>query len=223
MGFRQKLQYYLVHQQNMSNKQAKQLIAEGLVHVNKQAVSENVVIKEEDEIAVGQKVLRPRKNTILIKYHKPVGRVSSLNPKVKHSLHERFKDHLPLCIAGRLDKNSEGLLLLTNNGKWAQEITHPLYEKEKTYVVKVDKAIDAVFLENMRNGIEIMGQKTKPATCKPLDAFQFEIRLKEGKNRQIRRMCRKQGFRVLLLKRISVGPFQLGHLLPDDLEMLNFT
>lgn len=207
----------------MSNKEANKLISAGKIKVNQKTVFENCVIKEEDEISINGETIRPAKKFILMKYYKPVGKVSSLSPKVNDSLYDRFKDYLPLCIAGRLDKYSEGLLLLTNDGKWAQELTHPHFEKPKTYLVRVDKAITEAFIFHMRDGVEIMGQKTKAALCKQLQEFEFEITLTEGKNRQIRRMCRKQGYRVKSLKRLSAGNYKLGTLKPDEMEMLNFS
>lgn len=221
LGFTQKIEYFLVHQLKMSNKLAKTKLSEGSVKINGITVYTNVLVSGKDQIELNDVVIRSAQKHILILYYKPVGKISSLSPDVKDSLYNRFKEYLPLCIAGRLDKNSEGLLLLTNNGKLAQQITHPLHFKTKTYEVSVDKPVTEAFLENMRNGIEIMGKTTRPCKCEKTAICRFEISLTEGRNKQIRRMCKKQNYRVVELKRWSVDCYNLNKLLPDTFEMLN--
>ena len=146
MGFTRKLQYFLVHQLSFTNKMAKKLIESGAVKVNGKAITANIEISETDQIEVNGEVARSKKKYTYIKFHKPLGYVSSLNPNVKNSLFHFFKDRLPLSIAGRLDKFSEGLLILTNDGKWQKQLTDPESGKEKEYVVTVNKAIDDDFL-----------------------------------------------------------------------------
>jgi 23S rRNA pseudouridine2604 synthase len=222
VGFTRKLKYYLVHSCGFSNKQAQNIIENGRIKLNGITIIENLELTDDAEIELDEKTIRKRKAYKLIKYYKPVGKVSSLNPHVKDSLYEKFKDLLPLFIAGRLDKNSEGLLILTNHGKLVQELIHPDNLKQKTYEVAVDKELNETFLNNMRNGIEIMGKLTKPATCEQMSPFCFKIALTEGKNKQIRRMCKKQNYRVINLKRLSIDNYSLNSLKPDAFEMLNF-
>lgn len=220
MGFTRKIQYYLVHTWQYSNKEAKKLIAEGAIRVNNVIITTNIEIRETDKIELNEKEIKKQKTFVYIKYHKPVGSVSSLNKNVKDSLYTVFKDLLPLSIAGRLDKFSEGLLILTNDGKWQKEITDPNYKKEKEYIVNVDNMITTEFVSAMSRGINIGIAHTKPCFCEKISEHQFRIILTEGKNKQIRRMCKTLSYNVLKLKRIRIEHVDLGNLKPG--EMLNF-
>jgi 23S rRNA pseudouridine2605 synthase/23S rRNA pseudouridine2604 synthase len=113
---------------------------------------------------------------------------------------------------GRLDKDSTGLLLLTNDGRLHHRLSHPSFDHEKEYVVTVSKPIPDGALEHMAKGLPLMGTKTRPARIKRISARRFRIVLQEGKNRQIRRMVRKVGNQVLDLKRIGFANIQLGKL-----------
>lgn len=220
MGFTRKIQYYLVHTLRYSNKDAKKLIEDGAVRVNNSIITSNIEIKETDKIELNDKVIKKEKNFVYIKFYKPVGLVSSLNKDVKDSLYADFKDLLPLSIAGRLDKNSEGLLILTNDGKWQKQITDPTSEKEKEYLVEVDGIISEAFTHQMSNGLNIGIGVTKPCICEKMSDHVFKIVLTEGKNKQIRRMCKTLNYKVLILKRIRIDRQFLGELKPG--EMLNF-
>lgn len=202
MGAGKKLEYFLVHTLKCSNKQARALLAQHKVQIAGEIITENIEIDHTSEITVSGKIIRHK--PIYLKYYKPVGFVSSLNEKVADSLFPVFKDHLPLVIAGRLDKNSEGLLLLTNDGKWAKHITDPSTLKEKEYLVKVDRAIDHAFVKKMSTGVDIGFYKTKACKCWMIDEFSFRIILTEGKNKQIRRMCKALDHKVVFLKRLRV-------------------
>lgn len=208
MGFGRRIQYFLVHTLNYTNKEAKALIKQGRVKVGTEIIDSNIQLKDSDEITVDGKLVK-KYAPIYLKYHKPVGYVSSLNENVKDSLFEIFKDHLPLTIVGRLDKLSEGLLILTNDGKWAKQVTDPKNNKEKEYVVKVVKEIGNDFAEKMSLGVDIGFYFTKPCKCWIIDRFTFGIILTEGKNKQIRRMCKTLGNQVSLLKRIRIADFKL--------------
>lgn len=208
MGFGRRIQYFLVHTLNYTNKEAKALIKQGRVKVGTEIIDSNIQLKDSDEITVDGKLVK-KYAPIYLKYHKPVGYVSSLNENVKDSLFEIFKDYLPLTIVGRLDKLSEGLLILTNDGKWAKQVTDPKNNKEKEYVVKVVKEIGNDFAEKMSLGVDIGFYFTKPCKCWIIDRFTFGIILTEGKNKQIRRMCKTVGNHVSLLKRIRIADFKL--------------
>jgi 23S rRNA pseudouridine2604 synthase len=207
MGQGKKIHYFLVHTLKYTNKQARAAIAEGKVRVNNVIINENGEIDHLSEIAVDGKTVRER--PIYIKYYKPVGKVSSLNQHVKDSLYDVFKAHLPLTIAGRLDKASEGLLLLTNDGKWAKQVTDPANHKEKEYLVKVDTPLTKEFAEKMSCGVDIGFYFTKPCKCSLIDDHCFSIILTEGKNKQIRRMCKALGCKVISLKRIRIDKISI--------------
>lgn len=221
MGFTRKVQYYLVHTHKFSNKEAKKLIETGAVQVNGKVILTNEILQENDQITLEEKVIKHKSTYVYIKYHKPVGLVSSLNEKIEHSLYATFKHMLPLYIAGRLDKNSEGLMLLSSDGKWVKQLTDPESLKEKVYHVTIDKHMDADFLTKMQNGIDIQFYITKPCQCRALAANKFEITLTEGKNKQIRRMCKTLGYQVIKLKRMQIDRISLANLEPNCYEMLN--
>ena len=126
---------------------------------------------------------------------------------------------------GRLDKDSEGLLLLTNDGSFTNCMTHPSHEYAKVYRVTVRPAVNDEILFNLRNGIEIDGRKTAPCEVTVLTEEEnrvvLEFILHEGRNRQIRKMCESQGLEVARLKRISIGPIKLGMLKQGDYKELS--
>ena len=117
---------------------------------------------------------------------------------------------------GRLDKDSEGLLILTNDGSFANALTHPKHNYAKVYRVTVRPSVNDEMLEKMRNGIEIDGRKTAPCDINIISEEEgrvvLEFILREGRNRQIRKMCEAVGLQVARLKRISIGPVKLGML-----------
>ena len=218
MGAGKKIEYFLVHTLKCSNKQARAMLAQGKVCVAGEIVRENIEIDHTSEITVDGKMVQQK--PIYLKFYKPVGFVSSLNEKVADSLYPIFKDLLPLTIAGRLDKNSEGLLLLTNDGKWAKHITDPTTLKEKEYVVKVDNSFTSDFVEKMSEGVDIGFYKTKPCRCWIIDNFSFGIILTEGKNKQIRRMCKTLGYKVVFLKRIRVDKITIENQTVGSYQLL---
>ena len=124
---------------------------------------------------------------------------------------------------GRLDKESEGLLLLTNNGKIFDKTLRAENNIEKEYLVTVDKQITEYFICQMADGVIIMGQKTKKAVVEKLTDFEFRIILTQGLNRQIRRMCYKLGYEVEKLIRIRIGPVLLGDLAPSEIRYFDYT
>lgn len=221
MGFTRKIQYYLVHTLNYSNKEAKHLISTGAVCVNTIQIKENIELQLNDEIKIHKAVVKNHHPFIYIAYHKPVGFVSSLNAEVDHSLYSVFKQYLPLYIAGRLDKYSDGLLLLSNDGKWVKAVTDPKNAKEKEYVVTVSKPIGDNFIKQMAVGVDIGICKTLPCQCNFINENTFSIILTEGKNKQIRRMCKTLGNQVTRLKRIRIDRIKLNDLQPGEIKVLN--
>lgn len=221
MGFTRKIKYYLVHTHKFGNKQAQALLEKGAVTINGNVVFTNIELKATDEVKLNDSVLQQQKSYRYFKYHKPVGLVSSLNGKVENSLYEVYKELMPLYIAGRLDKNSEGLMLLSDNGKWVKELTDPESLKEKVYEVRLNKRIDDVFIDHMKRGVDIKFYTTKACDCLAIDEYSFKITLTEGKNKQIRRMCKTLGYQVVKLKRIQIDHILLDKLKSGSYEMLN--
>ena len=221
MTFRKRLQYFLVKRLNISNKSALTLILEGKVSINDIPIFENIEINIQDKIVFENKTLQEGKQLIYIAFYKPRGIETTLNTEIPNNL----KDILPfeenLFPVGRLDKDSEGLLLLTNDGSLFDKTLRSEHQTEKEYLVKVDKVIDNDFILKMSSGINILGKITLPCQVEKMDDFTFKITLIQGINRQIRRMCYKLGYEVLELKRIRIGDILLGDLKPGDFVARN--
>ena len=201
-----------MHTLKLSNKEAQSLIDKGDVKVNGVTINENITITDDLEISVGGKIERKKKEFIYILFNKPQGFESTLNQKNENNLSSFFTNYPDLAIAGRLDKQSEGLMILSNDGKWIELLCNPKFEKEKEYIVTLDKEINEPFLDKFKNGVEIDGFVTKKCFCEKIDQKTIRVILTEGKNRQIRKMCIVLGFTVLTLKRIRIANFLLNDL-----------
>ena len=216
MTFRKRLQYFLVKRLNISNKSALTLILEGNIKINGQVITENTVINPEDSIVFDEQILQEGKKYIYVAFYKPRGIETTLNQDIQDNL----KDVLPfkeeLFPIGRLDKESEGLLILTNDGRTFDKTLRSEYQTEKEYLVKVDREINGNFICKMSNGINILGKITLPCRVKKIDDYTFKIILIQGINRQIRRMCYKLGYEVLRLIRVRIGEVELGNLQPNE-------
>jgi pseudouridine synthase len=205
-----------------SRRKAEEYIEQGLVKVNGKVMKVgDKADPEVDSIEVDGKVLESRREMLYYLLYKPVGvettnteRAKGQVPSAKEPLSSRssktVRDLLPaelrgkVFTVGRLDKDSEGLLLLTNDGVLAYRLTHPKFDHEKEYVVTTEKTMPESSLEKMRRGMMIKGEKTKPCTVTKLGDKSFRIALTEGKNRQIRRMCQKVDNPVSSLKRVRI-------------------
>ena len=216
MTFRKRLQYFLVKRLNISNKSALTLILEGNIKINGQVITENTVINPEDSIVFDEQILQEGKIYIYAAFYKPRGIETTFNQDIQDNL----KDVLPfkeeLFPIGRLDKESEGLLILTNDGRTFDKTLRSEYQTEKEYLVKVDREINGNFICKMSNGINILGKITLPCRVKKIDDYTFKIILIQGINRQIRRMCYKLGYEVLRLIRVRIGEVELGNLQPNE-------
>ena len=216
MTFRKRLQYFLVKRLNISNKSALTLILEGNIKINGQVITENTVINPEDSIVFDEQILQEGKKYIYVAFYKPRGIETTLNQDIQDNL----KDVLPfkeeLFPVGRLDKESEGLLILTNDGRTFDKTLRSEYQTEKEYLVKVDREINENFICKMSNGINILGKITLPCRVEKIDDYTFKIILIQGINRQIRRMCYKLGYEVLRLIRVRIGEVELGNLQPNE-------
>lgn len=200
-----------------SRRKAEEYITRGLVKVNGRiATLGEKADPEKDSIEVDGTVLEEQRDFLYVLVHKPVGVLTHPfgsmvgNHTKKPGDDPSVRDLLPpelrgkVSTVGRLDKESSGLLLLTNDGALAYRLTHPKFDHEKEYRVRVDRDVTDGMLEKMAKGMIILGEKTKPADIMRISDREFTIALTEGKNRQIRRMCEKVGVRVLALHRIRI-------------------
>lgn len=216
MSFRLRIKYFLIHRLNYTNKTAGALISSGKLTVNGKVISENVVLQDEDELKLGDDLLKPKAVYQYYALHKPRGIESTFNKEITDNLSTVFPFNGEFIVAGRLDKASEGLLLISNDGKWVHSITRPEFRKEKEYIVEVDKEITDEFILKMEAGVDIGICVTEPCSAEKLEAKTFRIILTEGKNKQIRRMCKTLRFSVVSLKRVRIDKFHISDIKPLD-------
>ena len=194
-----------------SRRETNRLIEEKRVVVNGVLCEPGQWVEEEDEIFLdGQKV--KSKDKVYIVLNKPVGITCTTEHKVRGNIVDFVNHEKRIFPVGRLDKDSEGLIILTNDGDIVNKILRAGNNHEKEYIVKVDKPINDEFVKRMSNGVRILGQVTKKCYVKKEGPNTFRIILTQGLNRQIRRMCEALGYNVTKLKRIRIMNINLGEL-----------
>ena len=201
-----------------SRRAADKAIESGLVLVNgKHAVIGQRISSEDDVLFEGQKVSNANKNPVLIAYNKPAGIVCTAEKREKNNIIDHINYTERIYPIGRLDKESTGLILLTNQGDLVNKIMRAVNAHEKEYIVSVDKEIDANFINRMSEGVYLDELKVTTRKCKvkKLSKYEFDIILTQGLNRQIRRMCQMLGYKVRSLKRIRIMNIELGDLRED--------
>lgn len=204
-----------------SRRRADVLIAEGAVRINGALVTLGTQVEEGDVVSVsGQVIEGDKPKQIVIAYNKPVGIITSVDPRAHDNVITHIGLREKIFPIGRLDVASSGLLLLTNDGELSERITHPRYYHEKEYVVTVDKSLRAADLQTMGHGMVILGSQTKPAKVVQESERTFRIILTEGRNRQIRRMCEGLGYEVRRLTRERVMNIRIGALKPGEWRYL---
>lgn len=162
-------------------------------------------VESEDEVKVDGKVIeQPKKKYVYLVLNKPIGITSTTERHIEGNIVDFVNHSERIFHIGRLDKDSEGLILLTNDGDIVNEILRVENEHEKAYIVKVDMPITESFLAKMEEGVEILGTKTLPAKADKLSAYTFKLTLRQGLNRQIRRMCSALGYEVQALQRVRI-------------------
>lgn len=203
-----------------SRREADKLIKDGKVKVNGEIIINPAIqVGENDKIICDIEDYKNEK--IYIKLNKPVGYVVSNNKKEGKPIYKLLDEKLKkLYPVGRLDKDSKGLILFTNDGIFSRKIIGESSECEKEYYVKLEGNISDGALKKLEFGISLDGKKLKPAIVKRVSKNSFNIILKEGRNRQIRRMCEKVGFEVILLKRLKISNIYLNDLQEGKFEYL---
>ena len=209
-----RLQKFLSRAGICSRRKGEEYIKAGWVKVNGKIITELgvKVDPERDAVEVDSDAIRCDSAPTYIALNKPRGYVSSChqqNEKIVLDLLDISERVYPI---GRLDKDSTGLLLLTNDGRLHHRLSHPSFNHEKEYEVTVAKPLPEGALRKLAKGLPMMGTRTRPARVKRLSSIRFRIVLQEGKNRQIRRMVRKVGNRVVDLKRIRIANIELASL-----------
>ncbi|CAA7387526.1 23S rRNA pseudouridine(2604) synthase RluF [Chryseobacterium fistulae] len=194
-----------------SRRAADKLLEEGRITINGKIPELGTKVSDEDKVEVDGKPIRePQESHVYIAFNKPVGIVCTTDTKrEKNNIVDYINHPKRIFPIGRLDKPSEGLILLTSDGDIVNKILRAKNNHEKEYLVRVDKPINPRFLEKMRNGVPILDTITRKCEVEKIDDMTFRIVLTQGLNRQIRRMCEYLGYEVKKLKRIRIMNIKL--------------
>ncbi|MGB3160082.1 MAG: 23S rRNA pseudouridine(2604) synthase RluF [Carnobacterium sp.] len=203
---------YISEAGKASRRGADKLITEGRVFLNGKRATIGSQVEPGDDVRVDGNQLYVARNNVYIALNKPVGITSTTEKGVKGNIVDLVNHPFRVFHIGRLDKDSEGLILLTNDGDIVNEILRSENRHEKEYIVSVDRPINPEFLENMSTGVKILDTTTLPCEVVQLSKYDFKIILTQGLNRQIRRMCEELGYNVYRLQRIRIMSIQLGTL-----------
>ena len=212
----QRLNKYLSAAGVCSRREADRLTEMGLVTIDGRKAEVGEKVLPGQEVRVRGKLVKAEEPEVLLAYYKPRGIVCT----AKRSIHDNIIDAIgyPVRIypVGRLDRDSEGLILMTNQGELTEKIVHARYCHEKEYLVRVDRPLTEEFLRKMAGGVPILDTVTRPCEVTGMGKYTFSIVLTQGLNRQIRRMCETLGYRVRELRRIRVMNIRLGDLMPGQ-------
>lgn len=195
-----------------SRREADRLIEQGKVIVNHEVAVMGQKVTIDDVLEVNGKVISRDEEQIVIAFNKPVGVECTTDTENPDNIVDYIGYPKRIYPIGRLDKRSQGLILLTNDGSLVNHILKASNYHEKEYVVTVDKPVNDAFLNQMSSGVKILGQTTRPCKVTQVNKHTFHIVLTQGLNRQIRRMCEVLGYRVQKLKRIRIMSVHLGNL-----------
>jgi len=209
-----RLQKFLSSAGVCSRRKGEEFIVAGKVSVNGKIITElgTKIDPARDQVDVDGQVIKPTDEFIYIALNKPGDYVTSCSHPGEKIVVDLVDISERIYPVGRLDKDSTGLLLLTNDGRIHHRLSHPSFDHEKEYDVSVARPISDGALQKMRAGLPLMGTRTRPARVARISARRFRIVLQEGRNRQIRRMVRKVGNKVTRLQRIRVAGIKLGKL-----------
>ena len=195
------------------------MIAEGRVTVNGVKITEmGTQVEEGDEVRVDGQLIRPETEKRYVMYHKPAGEVTTVSdPEGRRCVLDHFRDYpVRLYPVGRLDYDSEGLLLLTNDGALTERMLHPSHQVDKTYLARVTGNVTMDEVQQLRSGVMLDDHKTAPAKVRVIkleaEATVVLVTIHEGRNRQVRRMFEETGHQVTQLRRVRFGPLDLGDL-----------
>jgi len=214
-----RLQKYMAACGVASRRKAEEMIAEGRVTVNGVKITEmGTQVEEGDEVRVDGQLIRPETEKRYVMYHKPAGEVTTVSdPEGRRCVLDHFRDYpVRLYPVGRLDYDSEGLLLLTNDGTLTERMLHPSHQVDKTYLARVTGSVTMDEVRRLRSGVMLDDHKTAPAKVRVIkleaEATVVLVTIHEGRNRQVRRMFEETGHQVTQLRRVRFGPLDLGDL-----------
>ena len=221
-----RLNKYLSEAGVCSRREADRLIESGIVTVDGKTAAPGMKVEDGQEVRVGKKVVKSKTEKTVLAVYKPAGIVCTEDKREKKNIIRFLNYPVRITYAGRLDKDSEGLLIMTNDGDLINGMMRARYAHEKEYKVRVNKEVTPEFIEKMSRGVHIRDKEknldavTRPCTVKKTGKYTFSIILTQGLNRQIRRMCEALGYKVDVLKRIRIMNVELGDLKPGQVREL---
>ena len=221
-----RLNKYLSEAGVCSRREADRLIESGIVTVDGKTAAPGMKVEDGQEVRVGKKVVKSKTEKTVLAVYKPAGIVCTEDKREKKNIIRFLNYPVRITYAGRLDKDSEGLLIMTNDGDLINGMMRARYAHEKEYKVRVNKEVTPEFIEKMSRGVYIRDKEknldavTRPCTVKKTGKYTFSIILTQGLNRQIRRMCEALGYKVDVLKRIRIMNVELGDLKPGQVREL---
>ncbi|MBY7737794.1 23S rRNA pseudouridine(2604) synthase RluF [Paenibacillus polymyxa] len=195
-----------------SRREADKLVESGRVTINGEVAVLGSQAEEGDDVRVNGRPLRDKSDHVYIALNKPVGITSTTESHIRGNIVDFVGHPQRIFPIGRLDKDSEGLILLTNDGDVVNKILRAEGKHEKEYIVTVDRPVTPSFVQGMSSGVKILGHRTLPCEVTRVSEYVFRIILTEGKNRQIRRMCAAFGYEVKKLQRLRIMNIRLGSL-----------
>lgn len=219
-----RLNKYMAQSGLCSRREADRYIEAGQVYINGEKAQMGQLVMPGDRVTIGSKQLHNEQEKVVLAWYKPQGvTCTEKDPHAKRKIGDVFSYPVRVTYAGRLDKDSEGLLIMTNDGALIDRMMRGANGHEKEYVVKVDKELTKEFQEKMQNGMFLpeLERTTRPCKVTIEGKYTFRIVLTQGLNRQIRRMCAELGYQVKNLKRVRVVNVELGSLKPGEYRKLN--
>ncbi len=221
-----RLNKYISESGLCSRREADRLIEAGKVKVDGITAEQGTKVMPGQNVTVGKKTIKARDGMVVLAVNKPVGVVCTEDKKTKNNIIRFLNYPVRVTYVGRLDKDSEGLIIMTNNGDIINKIMRAGNKHEKEYIVTVNKPVTEEFISNMGAGVHIvdrekgLDQVTRPCRTEKTGKYKFRIILTQGLNRQIRRMCESLGFKVTSLKRVRIMNIELGNLKPGEYRKL---
>jgi 23S rRNA pseudouridine2604 synthase len=220
-SFPMRINKYLAYKNISTRRGADELIKKGLVFINGKRASLGDQVKETDKVDLKGAKKDITKSYVYYAYNKPIGVITHSPQDEEQDIKQKVKKlnvALDVFPVGRLDKNSHGLILLTNDGRITDKLLNPKYIHDKEYVVKTSNKLRANFKQKMEAGVNIEGYKTKPCQVTIVNENAFKITLTEGKKHQIRRMCSALFQEIADLKRVRIMNIKLGKMRPNELR-----
>ena len=221
-----RLNKYLSEAGICSRREADRLIISGRVTVDGRCAKAGMQVTEENDVRIGKKQIKSRNEKVVLAVNKPAGIVCTEDRKEKHNIIDFLNYPVRITYAGRLDKDSEGLLIMTNDGDLINALMRARYCHEKEYKVTVDKPVTDEFILGLKKGVRITDREkrlnviTLPCKAKKIGKYTFSIVHTQGINRQIRRMCETLGYKVTKLLRVRIANIELGNLKNGEVRKL---